>query len=117
MRLVGEMAGLGSTPYWIINWLYNYTLFIMQLVVVFLLCYNLLGGFASRFKPCARLGGEPRSEGAWRTFQDFQDQAGGLAVDEPAQMMSPGYDLDPAALPAPYDDEPMTPRTAAAQRL
>ena len=32
-------------------------------------------------------------------------------------MMSPGYDLDPAALPAPYDDEPMTPRTAAAQRL
>ena len=56
-------------------------------------------------------------EAAWRTFQDFQDQAGGLAVDEPAQMMSPGYDLDPAALPAPYDDEPMTPRTAAAQRL
>lgn len=55
-------------------------------------------------------------EGAWRTFQDFQEQAAGLAVDEPAQMLSPGY-VDAAALPAPYEDEPMTPRTAAAQRL
>jgi len=46
MRLVGAMSGLGALPYWAINWLYNYVLFLLQLIIVLICSYTIMGGFA-----------------------------------------------------------------------